>query len=81
MTDQKNSNQVMRELTWLDAKESDPSSLNVWELRGRNINEELHTPSLGQPPLGPICVQSTVQTLDKKSLPTTPNQSKYSCIS
>ena len=44
MADQKNSNQIVRELKWLDAKEPDPSSLNVKKLRGRNVNEELHTP-------------------------------------
>ena len=32
MTDQKNSNQVVRELKWLDAKESDPSIINIQEL-------------------------------------------------
>ena len=44
MTDEKNSNQVVRELKWLDVKEPDPSSSNIRELRGRNVNEELHTP-------------------------------------
>ena len=42
MADQKNSNQVVRELKWLDGKEPDPSILNIWELRGRNVNEKLH---------------------------------------
>ena len=46
MTDQKNSNQVVRELKQLDAKEPDPSKINVWKLRGRNVNDELHTPSI-----------------------------------
>ena len=46
MTDQKNSNQVVRELKWLDAKEPDPSIVNMQELRGRNVSEELHTPSI-----------------------------------
>ena len=41
----------------------------MWELRGRNINEELYTPSIGQLPPGPIHVQSTVQMLVKKSTP------------
>ena len=36
-------NQIARELKWLDAKEPDPSSLNVKELRGRSVSEELHT--------------------------------------
>ena len=44
MADQKNTNQVVRELKWLDAKEPDPSLLNLRQLRGRNVNEELHTP-------------------------------------
>ena len=34
-----NSNQLVRELKWLDAKESDPSLLNVGKLKGRNVNE------------------------------------------
>ena len=34
MTDQKNSNKVVRELKWLDAKKHDPSIINIWELRG-----------------------------------------------
>ena len=41
MADQKNSNQAVRELKCLNAKESDPSKINKWELRGRNANEEL----------------------------------------
>ena len=43
-------NPVPRELKWLDAKEPDPSLLNVRELRGRSANEELHIPSIRQPP-------------------------------
>ena len=66
MTDQKNLNQEVRELKWLDVKEPDPSIINVQQLRGRNISEELHTPSIRQPPLEPICVWSTVQILNKK---------------
>ena len=48
MRNQKNSNQVVTEMKWLDSKEPDPSSLNVRELRGRNVSEELHTPSIRQ---------------------------------
>ena len=48
--EQKNMNQVVRELKWLDVKEPDPYLLNVRELRGRNVSEELHTPSIQQPP-------------------------------
>ena len=43
-------NQVARELKQLDTKEPDPPSLNVRELRGRSVNEELHMPSIRQPP-------------------------------
>ena len=65
MADQKNSNQVVKKLKWLDMKEPDPSSLNVRELRGRNVNEKLHIPSIRQPLPGPIFVHSTVQILEK----------------
>ena len=61
MADQKNTNQVVRELKQLDAKEPNPSSLNIRELRGRCVNEELHILSIRQPPPGPIRVHSTVQ--------------------
>ena len=73
MMDQKNSNQVVRELKWLDEKEPDPSIINVHELRGRNVNEELHAPFIKPLPPGPVHVQSTVQTADKKPQPTTTN--------
>ena len=66
MANQKNTNQVVKELKQLDAEEPDPSSLNVRELRGRNVNEELHASSIRQPPPGLICVHSTVQNLKKK---------------
>ena len=79
MTDQKNSNQVVRELKWLDVKEPDPSLLNTRELRGRNVSEEFHAHSMRQLPPSPIHVQSAIQNLEKK-LPTTPNQSKYHSI-
>ena len=46
MADQKNSSHIVRELKWLETKEPDPSLLNVMELRGRNVNEELHRPSI-----------------------------------
>ena len=78
MADQKNSNQVARELKWLDAKEPDPSLLNVRELRGRNVSEELHTPCIRHSSSGQIHVHSTVQNLDKKYLPSTTSKSKYS---
>ena len=54
-------NQVARKEKQLDVKESDPSSLNVRELRGRSVNEELHMPSISQPPPGSICVHGAVQ--------------------
>ena len=66
MADQKNSNQVVSELKKLDVKEPDPSSLNVRELRGRNVNEKSHTPSIRQPPPGQICVHGRVQNLEPK---------------
>ena len=56
MADQKNSNKLARELKQIDAEEPDPSTLNVRELKGRNVNEELHTSSIRQPPPGVICV-------------------------
>ena len=58
-------------------KEPDPSIINVWELRGRNVNEELHSPSIRPLSPGPVCVQNTVQTLDNKNISLLPpiNQS------
>ena len=50
MADQKDPNQLVRELKEVDAKKPDPSKINVWELRGRNVNEELQTPSMRLPP-------------------------------
>ena len=54
-------NQVARESKWLDMKEPDPSSLNVRWLRGRSVNEELHTTSIRQPHSGTIHVHGAVQ--------------------
>ena len=62
MTDQKNSKQVVRDLKWFDMKGPDPSIIYVWELRVRNVNEELHTPSIRQLPQVK-CVPDTVQTV------------------
>ena len=67
MEDQKNSNQVVRELKWLDVKEPDLSIINIQELRGRNVNEELHASSIRPLPPGPVYVQGTVQTFNKKT--------------
>ena len=47
-------------------KEPDPSSFSVRKLRGRNVNEELQTPSIRQLPPGQIHIHSTVQKLQKK---------------
>ena len=81
MAEQKDTNQVVRELKWLDVKEPDHSSLNVRELRGSNFNDELHTPSIRHPFPGPIHVHNTVQNLEKnRYLPFTTNKSKYSSI-
>ena len=68
MSEQKNADQVIRELKWLNVKESDPSFLNVRELRGRNVNEELHTPFIRQPPPDLICSHSTVKNLERKGI-------------
>ena len=68
MTDLKNSNQVVRKLKLLNVEEPDLSIINIQELRSRNVNEELHTLPIRQLPPGLICVQSTVQLLDKKIL-------------
>ena len=54
-------NKVARELKWFDAKEPDPSSLNVRKLRSRRVNEELHTPSIRQPTPGTIGMHGAVQ--------------------
>ena len=54
-------NQVARELKQLDAKELNPTSLNVKELGGRSVNEELHMPSITQLSPGQICVHGAIQ--------------------
>ena len=59
-------NQVAREVKQLDTQEADPSLLNARELRGRSVNEELHTPSIRQPPPGLKCVHSKFKNLQKK---------------
>ena len=73
----KQNNQVARELKQLDTKEPDPSSLNVMELRGRSVNEELHMPSIRQPPPGPIYVHGAIQNskVNGMCLPPFVNQS------
>ena len=43
-------NQVTRELKWLEAKEIDPTSSNVRELRDRSVSEALHMPQLDSYP-------------------------------
>ena len=70
-------NQVARELNWFDAKELDPSSLNVRKLRSRRPNEELHTPFIRQPTPGTIGVHGTVQNskINGICLPSPINQS------
>ena len=54
-------NQVARELKLLDLKEPNPSSLNVRELRGRRVSEELQTCFIGQPTPGLVSVHGAVQ--------------------
>ena len=68
---------MVRELKWLDTKEPDPSIINIWEVRGRTVNEELHATSIWPLPPDPVPIQNIVQTLDKKnlSLPPSVNQS------
>ena len=62
-------NKVARELKWFNMKEPDPTSLNVRELRGMSVIEELHTyPPLNIHPQCPICVHSAVQNLKKKTM-------------
>ena len=76
-------NQVARELKWLDAKEPNPSSLNVRKLRRRSVNEEFHMPSIRQPPQGPKHVHSTVQNSNVNGicLPPPINQSTPALVS
>ena len=59
MADQKNSNQLVRELKRLDANKPDPSITNIQELRGRNVDEELQAPSIRPLPPGLVHVQNT----------------------
>ena len=46
----KQNNQIARKRKGLDAKQLDPNSLNVRELRGRTVGEELHIPPLDSHP-------------------------------
>ena len=64
-------------------KEYDPSSLNVRELRGRSVNEELHTCSIKQPPPHPIHLHSVVQNskINGMCLPPPINQSNPALVS
>ena len=48
-------------MSMVGPKELDPTSLNVRELRGMSVNEELHIPSIRQPPPDPICVYGAIQ--------------------
>ena len=82
MANQKNANQVVRELKQLDVKGPDPTSLNARELRGSNVNEKLHTFSIRQPLPGLTHVHSIVQNLGKNiCLPLPVNQSTAASIS
>ena len=76
-------NQVARELKQLDTKELDPTSLNVWELRGRSVNEELCMSSIRQPPPGSICVHGAIQNskVNDMCLPLPLNQSSLVLVS
>ena len=68
MTDQKNSSQVVRELNQLDVKEPDPSIINAWKLRGRNVNEELCTPFKRQPSKAQYMYKLQYKLLTRKTL-------------
>ena len=57
----KQTNQVNRELKRPEAKETDLSLLHVRELRGKKVNEELHTPPIRQPSPGPTHLHSITQ--------------------
>ena len=59
---------LAREWKWLDVNELDPSKINIWELRSRNVNEELQTLFMRPPPPGLIHVQNTAQTFKTKNL-------------
>ena len=61
----------------MDAKELEPTLLNARELRGRSVSEELHMPSITQPPPGLICVHGAIQNskLNGMCLPPPVNQS------
>ena len=57
MAEQRNTNKVVRELKQLDAKEPDPSLLNIRELRGRNVNEDYaHAPLDSHPRTQYVCI-------------------------
>ena len=75
-------NQVARQPKRLDAKELDPTSLNVRELRGRGVSEVLHMPSIRQPASGPIHVHGAIQNskLYGMCLPHPVNQSTPASI-
>ena len=82
MTDQNNSNQVVRELKQLDVKEPEPSIINIQELRGRNANEELHTLSIRQPPQTQYMYKVQYELYTKKlSLPPPISQSNPASVS
>ena len=73
---------VARELKQLDIQEPDPSSLNVRDPRGRSVNEELHMPSIGQPPPGPIHVHGAIQNSKNNDICLQHTfKSKYSSVS
>ena len=57
----KQTNQVNRELKWLEEKETNCSLLYARELRGRNVNEESHRSPIRQPSPGPTHVHGATQ--------------------
>ena len=68
MADQKDPNKLAKELKWLDVKEPDLSRINVWELRVRNVDEELQVPCMRLPTKGLTHVQNTVQIFKTTNL-------------
>ena len=67
MADQMNSNQLARKLKQFDAKEPDPSIVNIWELRDRNANKELQAPCIRSPPPGLVHIKIQSKLLTKIS--------------
>ena len=82
MAEQKNANQVFRELKWLNVKEPDPSSLNLRELRGRMSMRNYTHPPLDSYPRPNTCAQYSSKFRKKCiCLPLPINQSTLALVS